>query len=102
MSAPADDSDGRPEPDDPEGEERRGIFIGLSGGAGSAGSAMSAGLGAIESFVNPAAARAREELRPQNERVIATPSPGDRLLKDGRIVIELPDADPTDATDPAS
>jgi len=99
MPGPANDSADRPDAD--EVEERGGIFMGLSAGAGSAGSPMSAGLGAIETFVNPAAARAREALQQQHERVIATPSPGDRLLKDGRVVIDLsPEVDDTDDSDP--
>jgi hypothetical protein len=51
---------------------------------------MGAALGAMDSFVNPAAARAREILDEQHERVMPTPSPGDRMLKEGRIIIKLP------------
>ncbi|MBI1351208.1 MAG: hypothetical protein GC156_08820 [Actinomycetales bacterium] len=87
------------ERDPADGEEpRTGIFIGLSAGAGSAGAALSAGMGAFEAFVNPAAARAREELEQQHERVIPTPSPGDRLLEDGVIVIEVADQGSDDST----
>jgi hypothetical protein len=51
---------------------------------------MGAALGAMDGLVNPGAARAREILDEQHERVIPTPSPGDRMLKEGRIVIVLP------------
>ncbi|MDP1877822.1 MAG: hypothetical protein Q8M17_09725 [Actinomycetota bacterium] len=67
------------------------VFIRLSESAGgSAGSAMSAGMAALDVFVNPAAARAREELDRQHEQVMPTPSPGDRMLDEGRITIVLP------------
>ena len=44
----------------------------------------------MDAVFNPAAARAREELEHQNQQVIATPRPGDRLLREGRVVITLP------------
>jgi len=69
---------------------RRGIFIGLAAGPGAAGGALSGGLSALDAVFNPAAARAREELDQQHERVMPTPSPGDRMLDDGVIVIDLP------------
>ena len=56
---------------------------------------MGAAIGALDAVFNPGAARAREEIDAQHERVIPTPSPGDRLLSDGRIVISIdssPDA----------
>ena len=70
-----------------EPREHRGIFIRLAAGGG-AGSALSVGLGALDAVFNPAAARAREELDRQHERVIPIPSPGDRLLEEGVVVIE--------------
>ncbi len=78
---------------------RRGIFIGLSAGtSGSAGSALGGGFSALDAVFNPGAARAREELDRQNEAVLPTPSPGDRMLDENRIVISLPapedDAEP--------
>lgn len=77
--------------DDPdETSPKRGIFIGLSAGAGSAGGALSGSLGALDAVFSPGAARAREELDQQHERVVPTPSPGDRMLEDGVIVIERP------------
>lgn len=72
----------------PDGEHR-GIFMRLSPG-GAAGSALSAGLGPVDAVFNPGAARAREELDHQHERVMPTPSPGDRMLDEGVIVIEVP------------
>jgi hypothetical protein len=48
---------------------------------------MSAALGALDAIVNPAAARASDELREQHERVMPAPTPGDRLLREGKVVI---------------
>jgi hypothetical protein len=47
-------------------------------------------LGAMDDVFNPGAARARENLEAENQRVITKPSPGDKLLKDGKVVIQLP------------
>jgi hypothetical protein len=69
----------------------RGIFIGLSAGSGSAGGALSGGMSALDAVFNPGAARAREELDQQHERVMPAPSPGDRMLDEGVIVIEPPE-----------
>lgn len=69
--------------------DKKGIFMRLSPG-GSAGSALSSGLGAFDVFFNPAAARAREELEQQHERVVPVPSPGDKMLSEGIVVIEVP------------
>lgn len=60
---------------------------------------MGAVLGAMDAVVNPGAARARELLVEQHQRIIPTPSPGDRMLREGRVVIELP---PTPAAPPPS
>ena len=51
---------------------------------------MGSVLGAIDGVFNPGAARARETLQAENQRVIPKPSPGDKLLKDGKVVIQLP------------
>jgi hypothetical protein len=48
---------------------------------------MSAVLGALDSVFNPGAARAHDEIEEQHQRVIPTPSPGDRMLREGRVVI---------------
>ncbi len=51
----------------------------------------------MDEVFNPGAARAREELERQHEAVIPTPSPGDKLLNEGRVVITLPrDSDDSD------
>ena len=57
---------------------------------------MSAVLGALDDMVNPGAARAQELLTEQNERVVPVPSPGDRLLNDGKITITLKPEDGAD------
>ncbi|MGN6686512.1 MAG: hypothetical protein ACTHK1_03130 [Actinomycetales bacterium] len=49
--------------------------------------AMGGVLGVFEEFYNPAAARADEERQAQHERVQPAPSPGDRLLNEGRLVL---------------
>jgi len=59
---------------------------------GSAGG-MNAMLGALDEVFNPAAARARKELEEQNERVVPIPSPGDKLLPVGKVVIRRPTKD---------
>ena len=76
----------------PRWSDPRGIFIRLSPG-GTTGSALSAGLGSLDAVFNPAAARAREEWDQQHERVVPVPSPGDRILDEGVIVIEVPRRD---------
>jgi hypothetical protein len=52
---------------------------------------MSAVLGALDSVFNPGAARAHDEIEEQHQRVIPTPSPGDRMLSEGRVVIRRSD-----------
>ena len=47
-------------------------------------------LGVFSEIYNPSAARAQEELRAQHERVQPLPSPGDKLLREGRVVIRRP------------
>jgi len=51
---------------------------------------MASAIGGMDDIFNPAAARARQELETQKERRVATPSPGDKLLKDGIITINVP------------
>ena len=54
---------------------------------------MSAMLGALDEVFNPGAARADELLQEQHERVLPRPSPGDRLLSEGKVVITPPKPD---------
>ena len=72
-----------------------GVLAWLRGGRGGAASASMVGV--FDEVFNPAAHRARQELEHQNERVIATPSPGDRLLETG--VLRIPPAQ-NDTSDP--
>ncbi len=51
---------------------------------------MGAAFGALADVLSPGAARARESLRADNQRVMPIPSPGDKLLRDGKIIIGLP------------
>jgi hypothetical protein len=67
------------------------VFTWLRRSMGPSAGGMSAAIGSLDQFLNPGAARARELLDAQHERVIPTPSPGDRLLDENRIVIERPD-----------
>jgi hypothetical protein len=53
-------------------------------------------LSVFDEVFNPAAHRARQELEHQNQRVIATPSPGDRLLETGILRIPPPQDDSAD------
>lgn len=50
-------------------------------------SSMGAVLGALDEVFNPGGARAHDDLKEQHERVIPTPSPGDRMLSEGRVVL---------------
>ena len=59
----------------------------LRGSMGGSAAGMNAMIGALDSVFNPAAARAREELEEQNERIVPVPSPGDKLLAGGKVVI---------------
>jgi hypothetical protein len=66
------------------------VFIRIGPGMGGSQPAMGAALGVLDQVFNPAAARARDLLDNQHERVVPTPSPGDRLLTDGRVLIGRP------------
>ena len=56
----------------------------LRGTMGGSAAGVNAMIGALEDIFNPAAARARKE---QHERVVPIPSPGDKLLAEGKVVI---------------
>jgi hypothetical protein len=71
------------------------VLIWMRRGLGSRGG-MSAVLGALDSVFNPGAARAHDEIEEQHQRVIPTPSPGDRMLTEGRVVIRRSDKAETD------
>ena len=51
---------------------------------------MGSVLGAMDDVFNPGAARARETLQAENQRVITRPSPGDKLLKDSKVIVQVP------------
>jgi hypothetical protein len=75
----------------------------LRGTMGGSAAGMNAMIGALDSFFNPAAARARKELEEQHERVVPIPSPGDKLLAEGKVVIpRSPKAQPPTAQPPAA
>ena len=73
----------------PEDERRLRNF--WKSGTRSAG--MGAALAAIDEVLSPGAAKAREQLKGDHERVIPVPSPGDDALKRGSIVIKVPKPD---------
>ncbi len=50
-------------------------------------------LGALEDVFNPMAARMRREMDQQHEQALPMPTPGDRMLRDNKIVITVPKAD---------
>lgn len=52
-------------------------------------SASSSVLGALEEVFNPMAARMRQEWEQRNEQAIPIPTPGERMLRDGRIRIVI-------------
>jgi hypothetical protein len=59
---------------------------------GGSAAGVNAMFGALEEIFNPAAAQARKE---RHERVIPIPSPGDKLLAEGKVVIpRTPKAQP--------
>jgi hypothetical protein len=73
----------------------------LRGTMGGSAAGMNAMIGALDSVFNPAAARARQELEEQNERIVPIPSPGDKLLAEGKVVIRrTPKAQPAAAQSP--
>lgn len=61
----------------------------LRGSSGTSTGGMAGALGVLDDLVNPGAGRAREEMQGANEAVLPAPSPGDRLLRDGRITITV-------------
>jgi hypothetical protein len=64
---------------------------------------VNAMFGALEEIFNPAAARARKELQEQHERVVRIPSPGDKILAEGKVVIpRTPKAQPSTAESPTA
>ncbi len=67
----------------------------LRGSMRGSAAGMNAMIGALDTFFNPAAARARQELKEQHERVVPIPSPGDKLLKEGKVVIRRTPPEPT-------
>lgn len=73
----------------PENERRLRRF--WKSGAHSKG--MGAALAAIDEVLSPGAAKAREQMKGDHERVIPVPSPGDDALKRGAIVIRVPKPD---------
>jgi hypothetical protein len=52
--------------------------------------ASAAALGVLDGIFHPGAARAREQLDAQHERVVPSPTPGDKLLSEGIVVIRRP------------
>lgn len=77
------------------------VFIRLRRGLGDSAGTMGSALGVLDALVNPAAARARAELDAQNERVIPAPSPGDRLLNEAVLVVQIPGRVDRTQEDPA-
>jgi hypothetical protein len=56
-------------------------------GMGDSHGSTAAALGVLDGIFHPGAARAREHLDAQHELAMPVPTPGDRLLKEGRVVI---------------
>lgn len=53
----------------------------------------SGAFGAFDEIFNPAAVRAKEQLKADHERQVPKPSPGDDALKTGTFVLKLPASD---------
>lgn len=53
----------------------------------------SGAFGALDEIFNPAAVRAKEQLKADHERQVPMPSPGDDAWKTGTIVLKLPSSD---------
>jgi hypothetical protein len=68
----------------------------LRRGMGGSHGSMAAALGVLDEVWHPGAARARERLDAQHELAVPVPSPGDRLLREGRVVIRRPGRAGTD------
>jgi hypothetical protein len=70
---------------------------GIGGSAGGMGGAI----GVIDEVFNPGAARAREEMAREHEMALPAPTPGDRLLTEGRLTIRRKPAadDPSEGSD---
>lgn len=51
---------------------------------------MGAVLGGMDELFHPEAVRARESIERQHSLVVPMPSPGDKLLNEGRLVVERP------------
>jgi hypothetical protein len=60
----------------------------LRRGMGGSNGPAAAALGVLDGIWHPGAARARQFLHGQNERVMPTPGPGDKVLNEGQIVIK--------------
>ena len=52
---------------------------------------MGAILNGVDEMWHPGAVRSREDLDLQHQQAVPVPSPGDRLLEDGRITLRRPD-----------
>jgi hypothetical protein len=76
----------------------------LRGGLGeSHGGSAGAVFSVLDMIYNPGGARARDLLEEHHEHVVAKPTPGDKLLADGCVVVRLKqrDARTGEPTEPA-
>lgn len=82
---------GAPAPQDGQWAGGGGVMLSwLRRGIGGSGGSSAAALGVLDGILHPGAARAREHLDAQHERVMPSPTPGDKLLSDGVVVIKRP------------
>lgn len=64
---------------------------------GASGGALSGVVGVLEDLYAPGAARARELMDAEHQVAIPVPSPGDRMLSTGRLVVRTRPGRPPEA-----
>jgi hypothetical protein len=63
------------------------------GGRGLKGEGSSAMVNAFEMLYRPGALKTRAERESRHEAALPAPTPGDRLLREGRLTVRRPDDD---------
>jgi hypothetical protein len=66
------------------------VLAWLRKGLGTSAGGVGGSLGVLDELFNPGAKRGREEMAREHEMALPAPTPGDRLLTEGRITIRRP------------